>query len=148
MNVDPSLVVVFGSENRLRILAVLANAQHPLTAYRVAQIGDVRAAKAYPELRRLAEAGLVEESRSGWILRDEDVGALLRKRVRVIWDVDWFRGKPARDRADRRRDRRLKQLPPPDWGGLGRIRYDVRRRRAKDELLVQSRLRPSVTHGR
>ncbi len=147
MDLDPALTAMFGSETRLRLLAVLANAQHPMTAYRVAKVGGVRAAKAYPELDRLKRARLISDTPSGWTFRDEDVATLLRKRVRIFWDGDWFRDKARRDREDRRRYRRLRQLPAPDWSGLGPIRYDVERRRAKDELLAGVGMRPSVTHG-
>jgi DNA-binding transcriptional ArsR family regulator len=125
MNVDPTLTALLGGETRLRILAVLANAGRPLTAYRVAQVGEVRAAKVYPELRRLRGTGLVAVNPSGWVLRDEDVGRLLRKRIPLVWDVDWFEGKSARGRLDRQEELRLRKLLPPDWSGLRGIRYDV-----------------------
>jgi DNA-binding PadR family transcriptional regulator len=148
MEIDGALAALFGSDTRLRSLAVLANARHPMTAYRVAKVGGVRPTKAYPELHRLEKAGVVSSGRSGWTLRDRDVALLLRKRVRIVWEEDWFRGKAERDAEDRRRYQRLRRLPPPAWNGVGPVRYDVRRRRAKDEILIRVRTRPSVTHGR
>lgn len=147
MEVEPALVALFGSETRLRLLAVLANAQHPMSAYRVAKVGEVRPPKAYPQLDRLRAAGLVAGTPSGWIITDNDVAALLRKRVRIAWEGDWFRDKPKRDREDRRRYRELRRGPSPVWDGIGPLRHGVARRRAKDELLVRHGLRPSVPHG-
>ncbi len=149
MEIDAALSAFAGSETRVRLLAVLANARHPLTGYRVAKTGMVSISKAYPELRRLAESNLVIHTGRGWAIRDEDVAALLRKRVRIVDSGDWFRGKRRRDAEDRRLLSQLKNLPPPDWRGIGpkTIRYDVARRREKDELLVRHGMKPSVTHG-
>jgi hypothetical protein len=43
---------------------------------------------------------------------------------------------------------RLARLPPPTWDGLGPIRWDDDRRRAKDELLAKSGMRTSTNYGR
>ncbi|MGA9840371.1 MAG: hypothetical protein WBF81_09490 [Thermoplasmata archaeon] len=149
MEVDASLSAFCGSETRLRLLAVLANAQHPLTGYRVAKTGEVSISKAYPELNRLAESNLAIHSAQGWRIVDKDVAALLRKRVRIVDTGDWFRGKPKRDAEDRRFLSKLRKLPPPDWSQIDpkAIRYDVSRRREKDALLVRNGMKPSVTHG-
>ncbi len=150
METDPALSGLVGSETRLRVLAVLANAQRPLSGYRVAKTGAVSISKAYPELERLAASKLVIRSARGWSIRDEDVAALLRKRVRIVDSGDWFRDKPKRDAEDRRFLSRLKNLPPPDWSQIDSdaIRFDVARRKEKDELLLRHGLKPSVTHGR
>jgi hypothetical protein len=47
----------------------------------------------------------------------------------------------------RRLYRQFDSLPEPSWEGVGPIRLNLRSRRAKDELLVKHRMRPSVTHG-
>jgi len=41
---------------------------------------------------------------------------------------------------------RFNSLPEPSWDGVGPIRLDLRRRRAKDELLKKHGMQPSVTH--
>jgi hypothetical protein len=51
-DVDPKLVALFGSETRVRTLAVLAGAFRPLAAYRVAKVGGIPVQKAYEEVRR------------------------------------------------------------------------------------------------
>ncbi len=149
MEIDAGLSSFAGSETRVRLLAVLANAQHPLTGYRVAKTGMVSVSKAYPELGRLAKSHLVIHTARGWSIQDEDVATLLRKRVRIVDSGEWFREKPKRDAEDRRLLTRLKDLPPPDWSGLQpkKIRYDLDRRREKDELLARHGMRPGVTHG-
>ncbi|MGA8302726.1 MAG: hypothetical protein WA691_05785 [Thermoplasmata archaeon] len=101
--VDPVLLAMCGSETRLRTLAVLASAYRPMTAYRVAKVGEVPVQKAYEEMRRLSEAGLVAWRGGGWALIDDDVRALLRRRVRFRWDEDWDRarsGKAGKVMAD------------------------------------------------
>ncbi len=150
MEIDPALSGLVGSETRLRVLAVLANAQRPLTGYRVAKTGAVSISKAYPELERLAASKLVLRCGRGWAIHDEDVAALLRKRVRIVDGGDWFRDKPKRDAEDRRFLSRLKSLPAPDWSQIDpdAIRFDVARRKEKDELLLRHGMKPSVTHGR
>ncbi len=85
---DRGLTALFGSETRVRALAVLAGAYGPLTAYRVAKVGEIPVQKAYEEMSRLSESGLVAHRRGGWVLGDRDVRALLRKRVRIRWAED------------------------------------------------------------
>ena len=87
--VDSALVAAFGSETRVRTLAVLANASSPLTAYRVALVGGIPVDKAYREIRRLAATRLVERLQRGWVLKDEDLRSMLRRRVRIRWDEEW-----------------------------------------------------------
>ncbi|MGC2788748.1 MAG: hypothetical protein WA547_01665 [Thermoplasmata archaeon] len=149
MEVDSTLLALFGSETRFRLLAVLANAQHPLTGYRVAKTGEVSISKAYPELNRLAKVKLAAHGPHGWTIVDKDVALLLRKRVHVVDSEDWFKDKSGRDREDRALLRRLKNLPPPDWNQVdpNRINFDVDRRREKDAILVRHGLKPSVTDG-
>jgi hypothetical protein len=91
--VDPLLASFVGSTNRLLTLAVLANADEPLTGYRVAKIANLPRQKVYPELRRSIESGLVRKTTSGFTLTDADVRILLRKRVRIRWDEEWDRAR-------------------------------------------------------
>jgi|SRR5208282_875702 len=101
-SVDPRLVAVFGSETRVRTLAVLASANGPMTAYRVGKVGEVSMPKVYREIYRLSEVGLVGRRGDGWILLDDDVGGLLRRRVRISWSEDWFAGEGGRARRAER----------------------------------------------
>ncbi len=93
VDVDPALTSLIGSTSRLLTLAVLANADEPLTGYRVAKVANLPRQKVYPELRRSIEAGLVRKTASGFTLTDADVRALLRKRVRIRWDEEWDRAR-------------------------------------------------------
>jgi DNA-binding transcriptional ArsR family regulator len=146
LGIDPRIIATFGSETRVRILAVLANAHRPLTAYRVGVTGGVPFPRLYREIARLEKAGLVERKGSGWILVDRDVAALLRKRVRIVWDEDWFaevdRRAPSEDlRLDELR--RLPHLRPPQ-GWKPRVPGSLDRPKGKDRMLRQMGLRPAV----
>ena len=107
--VDSALVAAFGSETRVRTLAVLANATRPLTAYRVALVGAIPVDKAYREVRRLAAARLVERRPDGWVLTDGDLRSLLRRRVRIRWDKEW----------DQERQKWPRETPKMLSSGLG-----------------------------
>ena len=72
-------------------MAVPANAEQPMSGYRVAKVAGLPRQKVYPEIRRGVDAGLVVETPSGFRLADADVRALLRKRVRIRWTEDWDR---------------------------------------------------------
>jgi hypothetical protein len=113
---DPALVAFCGGETRVRTLGTLANAQFPMTGYRVAKVAGVPEPKVYPELRRAVRAGIVRKEKDGYRLIDADVRALLQKRVRLFWDVDWDR---ARDGWDGETSRLLQQ-------GLSAIRQRLR----------------------
>ncbi|MGA7923687.1 MAG: helix-turn-helix domain-containing protein, partial [Thermoplasmata archaeon] len=63
--VDLTMVALFGSETRVRVLAVLAGAYGPLTAYRVGKTGGVSMPKAYREIGRLHKAGIVARKGAG-----------------------------------------------------------------------------------
>ncbi|MGI0131317.1 MAG: hypothetical protein ACREEC_14395 [Thermoplasmata archaeon] len=97
---DRTLVAIFGSETRLRVLAVLANARHPMSGYRIAKTAGIRIPKVYPELERLRSGGAIGRRGAGWVMRDRDVGALLRKRVRIHWSGEWHLDKALRDAED------------------------------------------------
>jgi len=143
--VDPGLVALFGSETRVRSLAVLASAHRPLTAYRIGKVGGVPLPKAYREIARLAKAGLVERKNTGWVLCDNDVRALLRRRVRISWADDWLTERARRlpeERALFERLRRTEHTPPPrGWRPRNPERFS--RSPVKDEVLREMGLRSS-----
>jgi hypothetical protein len=148
MKIDPHLVALFGSETRVRVLAVLAGAYRPITAYRVGKTGSVPMPKAYREIYRLENAGLVGRKGDGWVLLDNDVRTLLRKRVRILWLEDFS---AERRRAAPRRQailHRLADLPTPRFPKGWKPREPERFRRdpGKDEILRELGLRKSQ-HG-
>ena len=91
--VDPSLLALFGSRTRLLTMAVLANAEEPLSGYRVAAIAHLPREKVYPELRKGIDTGLLTTIGDGYRLVDPDIRALLQKRVRIRWDEEWDRAR-------------------------------------------------------
>ncbi len=54
--------------------------------------------KVYREIARLANAGLVGRRGDGWMLLDDDIRGLLRRRVRISWFDDWIAGEGERAR--------------------------------------------------
>ena len=154
--VDPGLALLFGSEERVRILAALANAEAPLTAYRVASVGGMNPPNVYRELKRLLKFQEVELARTprnrvGWKLVDPDVRALLRRRMRIVWSEDIVRGAQARERrADEAIERSSRE--PLDLSrftpGRPLTAIGARRRREKDEALSKAGARRSVRSGR
>lgn len=150
--VDPGLAALFGSEDRVRTLAALANADAPLTAYRIATVVGMKPANVYRELKRLVQFNEVERAptlkgTSGWRLVDADVRALLRRRLRVVWSEDFLRGARERGRRAALAVRRSSRAPldlasfepgrPPSAGA-------IRRRLEKDQTLTKAGARPSV----
>ena len=102
--INPKAEAFAGSATRLRTLAPIANANFPLTAYRIAWLSRIARSKVYDELRRLLSAGLVEERKdrreeATWTLTDPAVAEFLRKKVRIAWSEDVSRtAKGLRDR--------------------------------------------------
>ncbi len=143
---DPVLVALFGSETRVRTLAVLAGAYRPMTAYRVAKVGGVPIQKAYEEFRRLGRSGLVTQRESGWVLADADVRALLRKRVRIRWSDDLRAERahnlPAEEALLHRLETVPHARPPPGW--LPRDAGRFHRSPVKDKILRRMRRRTSA----
>ena len=88
---DGALVAFCGSETRVRTLGTLANAEFPMSGYRVAKVAGIPESKVYPELRRAAMAGIVRKERGGFRMVDSDLRTLLRKRLRLLSDSDWDR---------------------------------------------------------
>lgn len=94
LDVDPDTVALFGSETRVRTLAILSNSSMPLTGYRIAKISGDQPIKVYTVLRSLAESSLVGRRRVGrgrtvWTMVDPDLRRFFRRRVRISWEFDW-----------------------------------------------------------
>jgi hypothetical protein len=152
LTVDPGLAALFGSEDRVRTLAALANADAPLTAYRVALIVGMEPPNVYRELRRLLRFKEVEraptpEGRDGWRVVDADVRALLRRRLRVVWSQDLMRGAQERSRRAALAVQRSSRIPldlSRFTPGRPLTATTVRRRQEKDEVLAKAGAPTSV----
>ncbi|MGI0128863.1 MAG: hypothetical protein ACREEC_01685, partial [Thermoplasmata archaeon] len=133
-------------------LAALANADAPLTAYRIASITGMKPPNVYRELKRLLPFNEVEKApapggKEGWRLVDADVKALLRRRLRVVWSEDLLRG--ARERGRRAAiSIRRSSLVPLDLSAFASGRPPsaaaVRRRLDKDRVLEKAGAPTSV----
>lgn len=99
--VDPGLLEFCGSEARLLALGVLANAERPMTGYRVAKVAELPPIKVYEQLARGVKVGIVRKTGRGYVLADTDLRTLLQKRVRLFWAVDWNLREPARAEKSR-----------------------------------------------
>jgi DNA-binding transcriptional ArsR family regulator len=150
--VDAGLAALFGSEDRVRTLAALANSRSPLTAYRVAKIVEMKPPNVYRELKRLLKGEVVTRSTSGdgstvWELRETDLRAFFQARLRVTWSEDLLSG--ARDR-ERRAAAVIGQNAnkPLDLSRFGPGRKltaaELRRRRQKDQVLARAGAKASV----
>jgi DNA-binding transcriptional ArsR family regulator len=143
---DPALVTLFGSKTRVRTLAVLASAARPMTAYRIAKVGEVAIPKVYAELPKLSRAGIVGHRDDGWVLLDDDVRSLLRKRVRIAWAQDFIAESERMGPARKATLARLAKLPPPKFDTKGwtpKHPKRLMRHRGKDRILRQMGLRRS-----
>ncbi|HZY91541.1 MAG TPA: hypothetical protein VFG07_02020 [Thermoplasmata archaeon] len=152
IKVDPGLTALFGSEGRVKTLAALANADAPLTAYRVAAIAGMNPPNVYRELKRLVRYNEVARSPTpqgalGWTLIDANVRALLRRRLRIVWSEDLFRGAAERGRRATLAARRSSRVPL-DLSEFGPGRPPsaaaVRRRVEKDRVLRAAGARTSA----
>lgn len=143
---DRRLTALFGSETRVRALAVLAGAYGPLTAYRVAKVGEIPVQKAYEEMGRLSRSGLVAHRRGGWILVDRDVRALLRKRVRIRWADDLNAERQHRRAEEEALFDRLERVrhasPPAGWHPRDPVHFF--RSPAKDDIIRRRGGRTSI----
>jgi DNA-binding transcriptional ArsR family regulator len=154
--VDPGLAALFGSEDRVRTLAALANAEAPLTAYRVAAIVGMKPPNVYRELKRLLEFKEVErastpEGRDGWTVVDPDVRALLRRRLRIVWIEDLARSAEERERRATLAIRRSAQEPldlSKFKPGRPLSITEIRRRTEKDRVLEKAGARTSLRSNR
>ena len=152
LRVDPGLAALFGSEDRVRTLAALANAEAPLTAYRVASIVRMKPPNVYRELKRLLEVAEVQrattpEGRDGWTLVDPNVRTLLQRRQRIVWSQDLARGMEAREgrallaiQQSNLRPTDLSKFVP----GRRLTAQEIRRRRRKDATLAKAAALGSV----
>ncbi|MGI0133218.1 MAG: hypothetical protein ACREDK_09085 [Thermoplasmata archaeon] len=146
--IHPNLVAVFGSETRVRVLAVLANAFRPLTAYRVAKVGGVSIPKAYRELERLEKAAVVVHRKNGFVLAETSraVGDLIATKVRLSWDKDW-EAEQIRERAEMESLlARLSRIPcrRPSKGFVPKHPELYRRSPTKDRILREMGLPTSI----
>lgn len=145
-DVDRSLVALFGSETRVRTLAVLASAFRPMTAYRVGKVGSIPMPKVYREIDRLAESRLVGREGDGWVLLDPDVRTLFRKRVPIHWAGDWLAERARRLPKQRALFELLRRTaharPPANWEPREPERFS--RPSSKDKALRDLGLRASV----
>jgi DNA-binding PadR family transcriptional regulator len=158
VQVDPSMTDLFGSEVRVRTLALLAGSEKPISAYRVAQATGDQGTQVYSVLRKAREGGLVEESQaengsSIWFLTDSDLRAMLKRRVRISvasdflelssrkseprpapkLDLSNFRGEPVSSDSE--------QYRPPEKDELLE-RRGLRSRRQTIEAWSRARKRP------
>jgi len=156
------LASLFGSENRSLVLAVLASASKPLTGYRVARAFGGQKIKVNAELRRLEEVGFVRSSRGAkggrtWVLEDEELRALVRKRMRIFFVDEWERLNLSKGRTvDRLLEEIEASLPSPKkspefyrparWKPNRDVRRTIReltRSPEKDAILRRHRARTS-----
>ncbi len=153
---DPGLAALFGSKDRVRILAALANAAAPLTAYRVATMAGMQPPNVYRELKRLVEVkevgrAITPEGRDGWVVADPDLRALLRRRLRIAWIKDLSRGAQEREqRATTAIQASAKEPLDLSKFKVGRplAAAEVRRRREKDAILEKAGARTSARLNR
>jgi DNA-binding transcriptional ArsR family regulator len=160
LELDPQLVSLFGSETRTAVLAALAGASVPFSGYRVAQVADVQPIKAYAELRRLRDAGIVRETprkkgRSVWELPLGEIRSLVADRTRVYWSGDWINNPRRRTTpADRRFAHKVakaatKRPSPSSIPPAARaVLSEMTRPSEKDEILERLGLATSVRRGR
>ena len=152
---DSALVSLFGSETRLLTMAVLANANEPLSGYRIAMVANLPREKVYPQLRKGVASGILEAGPTGFRMIDADIRALVRKRVRIRWDPEWDRARAGWDEDTRARLTALlasipkgpTYLRPKGWKPSALARKAIRemgRSPSKDALLASRGLRTSA----
>jgi hypothetical protein len=119
-----------------------------MTGYRIGRTAGVPLPKVYRELKRLRVSGLVARRDGGWVLDDEDVRQLLRKRFHVAWATDWFDEVARRAPEDRELAARLHALPAPKFSVGWKPRRPARFQRGaeKDRRLRNMGARISL-HG-
>lgn len=150
--VDSGLSGLFGSDDRVRTLAALANAEAPLTGYRIATMVGMEPPNVYRELNRLLACKEVKQAptpdgRNGWLVVDPDVRSLLRRRLRIVWSRDLTRGAEERERRAAAIIERSAREPLDlsKFKAGRRISNAVaKRRREKDAILERAGARTSV----
>jgi DNA-binding transcriptional ArsR family regulator len=160
LRVDPKLAAEFGSATRVLTLAAIANAAEPPTAYRIAEIAQIRRTKVYQELDRLMAAGVVRaEERADkalvWSLLDADLSLFLRRRMRVSSAADLLRGRDDWLARNPRVVERISSTPlHVDWDSLApglppkSVVRQIARSPEKDRALRALGLRTSYREGR
>jgi DNA-binding transcriptional ArsR family regulator len=150
--VDAGLAALFGSEDRVRTLAALANSSSPLTAYRVAKIVEMRPPNVYRELKRLLKGEVVtrttmKDGSTVWQLREADLRSFFRARMRVTWSDDLVSGARDRERRAAAVIRRSAE-EPLDLSrfspGRRLTAAEIQRRRRKDQVLARAGAKISV----
>lgn len=109
------LISFAGSRVRALALGVLANAQMPMSGYRVAKVAGLSEIKVYEALRRAQRVGLVKQSSEGFQLVDLPLKSYLRSQVRLHWSEERFR-------PSNRLKLRARPLAGPEWFDPGRYR--------------------------
>lgn len=144
--VDPNISALFGSETRVRTLAVLANSPEPLTGYRIAQVSGDERTKVYDMLRGLARSGIIlsvrrADGRESWELADPDLRRMLVRRVRLAGEKEW--NSVFASRVDRAKSfvaavetMNLRGFPSPSKDTI----RELRRPEAKDRALAAAGL--------
>ena len=144
---DPRLVAVFGSTNRVRVLAALAGSLVPKTAYAIAKMVGILPPKAYEGLKDLEGAGIVSSIRSArgarlYRLDDRELARYLRIRAPIMSDDDLRRIAEAGESIgnttsvlDLRKYRPNPMAVP--------FRHELQRPASKDRELVRAGLWPS-----
>ncbi|HLF07206.1 MAG TPA: winged helix-turn-helix domain-containing protein [Thermoplasmata archaeon] len=149
--VEQSLVALFGSATRVRVLAALAGMLKPRTAYWIAKMVGILPPKAYRELAVLQRAGIVAsaiDSRGArnYSLVDADLGRYIARRAPIISseDLKMIAERGAADTTCRIRLDPKKYRPNP---AAIPYREEFLRRPGKDRELVRAGLRPSRKKG-
>jgi hypothetical protein len=142
------MALLFGSEVRSSVLAVLANANGPLTGYRIARTGGLPQPKVHVQLRRLAKAGITVRKAEGWVLVDLRLAALFTRHRRVLGWEDWRQEHRRRENAGLGTLDELRKLPHPNppAGWVPRHPEEYSRPPLKDRMVRRMGLEPSH-HG-
>ena len=133
-------------------MAALANANRPLTAYRVAKIVEMHPPNVYRELKRLLKGDIVTRTTTPrgstvWRLRDSDLESFFCTRMRVSWSEDLLLG------VSDRGQRSAAPIGQRGGGPINLSRFEPgrtlsaaerRRRRKKDLVLARAGARISV----
>ncbi len=142
-----TLVSVIGSVTRAYTLAILSGTRVPTTAYRISALANLSPPNVYVELRRLAQAGVVEKRGKGWVLVDDRVrtfcegrGPLFERRLSLETKREW-------SRENRYLIAKLKKRPIPSGeepsGPEPRLMREFSRSTTKNRLLKAAGLKES-----
>lgn len=117
---ESDLQTMFGSQARTRLLGALADSREPQTGYFLAKKAGVFPSKAYGELRKLEEAGILElrQDASGYkryLLLDADLRRFLSRRIRITSAEEWFSLERSRERSQTYERLRRSRTKLPDF---------------------------------